>query len=48
METDEFVEGARVYACPGCDTRWIELNERKPQQAEETKKLGDPENDSRQ
>lgn len=30
METGEFVEGAPVYSCPGCDTRWIELNERRP------------------
>ena len=27
-ETDERVEGAPVYRCPGCDTAWIELNER--------------------
>lgn len=26
--TPDFVEGAPVYACPGCDTRWIELDER--------------------
>lgn len=26
--TDEVVEGAPVYSCPGCDTRWIELHER--------------------
>ncbi len=26
--TPDFVEGAPVYACPGCDTRWIELAER--------------------
>lgn len=30
METGEFVEGAPVYSCPGCDSRWIELNERRP------------------
>lgn len=30
METGESVEGAPVYACPGCDTRWIELGERRP------------------
>lgn len=30
METDETVEGAPVYRCPGCDTTWIELNERTP------------------
>lgn len=29
-ETGEFMEGAPVYSCPGCDTQWIELNERKP------------------
>ena len=28
VETDERVEGAPVYRCPGCDTAWIELNER--------------------
>ncbi len=31
VETDERVEGAPVYACPGCDSRWIELGERSPQ-----------------
>lgn len=29
LETDDRVEGAPVYRCPGCDTKWIELNERK-------------------
>lgn len=28
IETDERVEGAPVYRCPGCDTAWIELHER--------------------
>ena len=28
IETDERVEGAPVYRCPGCDSSWIELNER--------------------
>ena len=28
VETDERVEGAPVYRCPGCDTSWIELGER--------------------
>ena len=28
VETDERVEGAPVYRCPGCDSSWIELNER--------------------
>lgn len=28
ITTDEKVEGAPVYRCPGCDTSWIELNER--------------------
>ncbi|MCG6568415.1 hypothetical protein ACX1DX_11140 [Tessaracoccus sp. Y36] len=28
IKTDELVEGAPVYRCPGCDTTWIELNER--------------------
>ena len=28
VHTDERVEGAPVYMCPGCDTRWIELTER--------------------
>lgn len=26
--TGETVEGAPVYRCPGCDSTWIELNER--------------------
>lgn len=30
IETDERVEGAPVYRCPGCDSSWIELNERTP------------------
>jgi len=28
VTTDERVEGAPVYRCPGCDSSWIELNER--------------------
>ncbi|GAA4894278.1 hypothetical protein GCM10025789_09380 [Tessaracoccus lubricantis] len=28
IKTDERVEGAPVYRCPGCDSTWIELNER--------------------
>ncbi|HHT12581.1 MAG TPA: hypothetical protein GX013_05370 [Propionibacterium sp.] len=28
LKTDELVEGAPVYRCPGCDTTWIELDER--------------------
>ncbi|MDO5678323.1 MAG: hypothetical protein Q4G35_12545 [Propionibacteriaceae bacterium] len=28
LKTDEAVEGAPVYRCPGCDTTWIELDER--------------------
>ena len=28
IETGERVEGAPVYRCPGCDSSWIELNER--------------------
>lgn len=28
IKTDEVVEGAPVYRCPGCDTTWIELYER--------------------
>jgi predicted Zn-ribbon and HTH transcriptional regulator len=28
VETDERVEGAPVYRCPGCDSSWIELSER--------------------
>jgi len=28
LDTDEVVEGAPVYVCPGCDSRWIELDER--------------------
>lgn len=27
--TDQVVEGAPVYRCPGCDSEWIELSERK-------------------
>lgn len=27
--TDRTVEGAPVYLCPGCDSEWIELRERK-------------------
>ena len=26
--TGRTVEGAPVYVCPGCDSEWIELNER--------------------
>lgn len=26
--TDQVVEGAPVYRCPGCDSEWIELRER--------------------
>ena len=26
--TDDTVEGAPVYRCPGCDSEWIELGER--------------------
>ena len=33
ISTADFVEGAPVYACPGCDTRWIELDERKPERS---------------
>ena len=28
IRTDERVEGAPVYRCPGCDSTWIELGER--------------------
>ncbi|MGO4957629.1 hypothetical protein ACTQ49_10230 [Luteococcus sp. Sow4_B9] len=28
IKTADKVEGAPVYRCPGCDSRWIELNER--------------------
>lgn len=28
MKTKDEVEGAPVYRCPGCDSRWIELDER--------------------
>lgn len=27
--TEHTVEGAPVYRCPGCDSEWIELGERK-------------------
>lgn len=26
--TDQVVDGAPVYRCPGCDSEWIELRER--------------------
>lgn len=32
--TGRTVEGAVVYACPGCDTEWIELDERTPPSGE--------------
>ena len=28
LTTDRTVEGAPVYLCPGCDSEWIELDER--------------------
>lgn len=28
ITTDRTVEGAPVYRCPGCDSEWIELDER--------------------
>lgn len=28
LATEQVVEGAPVYRCPGCDTEWIELDER--------------------
>ncbi|MFZ1410880.1 MAG: hypothetical protein WAS07_05460 [Micropruina sp.] len=28
ITTDRTVEGAPVYLCPGCDSEWIELDER--------------------
>ncbi len=28
LTTDRTVEGAPVYRCPGCDSEWIELDER--------------------
>lgn len=28
IETDRRVDGAPVYRCPGCDSEWIELDER--------------------
>ena len=28
VETDERVDGAPVYRCPGCDSEWFELHER--------------------
>lgn len=28
LATERRVEGAPVYRCPGCDTEWIELDER--------------------
>lgn len=31
IETTDRVEGAPVYRCPGCDSTWIELNERTPE-----------------
>lgn len=32
--TREEVEGAPVYRCPGCDSEWIELDERTTVSAE--------------
>lgn len=29
LTTDRTVEGAPVYLCPGCDSEWIELHERR-------------------
>lgn len=31
ITTGRTVEGAPVYRCPGCDSEWIELWERKPE-----------------
>ncbi len=28
IQSDRLVEGAPVYRCPGCDSEWIELDER--------------------
>ncbi len=28
LKTQRTVEGAPVYLCPGCDSEWIELDER--------------------
>lgn len=28
LTTDQSVDGAPVYRCPGCDSEWIELDER--------------------
>lgn len=30
IRTDRTVEGAPVYRCPGCDSEWIELDQRTP------------------
>ncbi|MFP5415855.1 MAG: hypothetical protein ACLGHZ_03105 [Actinomycetes bacterium] len=29
VTTERLVEGAPVYRCPGCDSEWIELDERR-------------------
>ena len=33
LTTPARVEGAPVYRCPGCDSEWILLSERTPQEA---------------
>lgn len=40
IETDERVEGAPVYRCPGCDSTWIELHERTEILSDTTEKPG--------
>lgn len=43
LTTDRTVEGAPVYRCPGCDTEWIELDERTaPDAAPRSGNAGDP------
>lgn len=38
-KTGQTVEGAPVYRCPGCDSTWIELDERR-QEADDQPRRG--------
>ncbi|WP_420176298.1 hypothetical protein [Luteococcus sp. OSA5] len=42
IKTKDRVEGAPVYRCPGCDSRWIELNERSTEEQPDKRRLGLP------
>lgn len=41
LKTGEKVEGAPVYRCPGCDSRWIELDERVDESKPQARSLKD-------